>query len=194
MFCIFSSEPDFNLKRYFTYICRYKDIFVKWQAFWTYKKKIKKALHKHMLVQGEMVVLMMLQQHNFAHSCSSWSNKAIKGTNVFILKRPEAAFYCFWKATNWVEGLQEWCDHRKPGLYRLLWQPRHRIRSPSGKKPAPTRETEHWEQVKHGWCHWRSSNEMYFPPPKPGRRRRNRKKPLLWYFVPSHLQCRNVLK
>lgn len=52
-------------------------------------------------------------------------------------------------------------------LYRLLLQSRHKILSPSGKKPAPTSETEHWEQVKHGWCHWRSSNEMYFPPPKP---------------------------
>lgn len=52
-------------------------------------------------------------------------------------------------------------------LYRLLLHSRHRILSPSGKKPAPTSETEHWEQVKHGWCHWRSSNEMYFPPPKP---------------------------
>jgi len=57
-------------------------------------------------------------------------------------------------------------------LYRLLLQSRHRILSgPSGKKPAPTSEAEHWEQVKHGWCHWRSSNEMYFPPPKPGARR-----------------------
>lgn len=54
-------------------------------------------------------------------------------------------------------------------VYRLLLvlQSRHRIWSPLGKKPAPTRETEHSVQVKQGWCHWRSSNEMYFPPPKP---------------------------
>lgn len=35
-------------------------------------------------------------------------------------------------------------------LYRLLLHSRHKILSPSGKKPAPTSETEHWVQVKHG--------------------------------------------
>lgn len=73
------------------------------------------------------------------------------------------------EAESWCEG---WEDVGRL-LYRLLLHSRHRILSPSGKKPAPTSETEHWEQVKHGWCHWRSSNEMYFPPPKPGDTKKN---------------------
>ncbi len=49
----------------------------------------------------------------------------------------------------------------------LALQLLQRIFVPSGKNPAPTRDTEHSEHLKHVWCHWCSSNEMYFPSPKP---------------------------
>lgn len=75
-----------------------------------------------------------------------------------------------WRRVEGVSG--EWRGSGVLRLYRLLLQSRHKILSPSGKKPAPTSETEHWVQVKHGWCHWRSSNEMYFPPPKPAAKKK----------------------
>lgn len=53
------------------------------------------------------------------------------------------------------------------GSQSSLLQSVHRIWPRSGKKPEPTSETEQREHLKHGWCHCRSSKEMYFPSPKP---------------------------
>lgn len=52
-------------------------------------------------------------------------------------------------------------------LQRPLAQSRHRISSLSGTKPFPTSEVVQREQLKQLWCQWRSSKEMYLPPPKP---------------------------
>lgn len=53
------------------------------------------------------------------------------------------------------------------GSQSSLLQSVHRIWPRSGKKPEPTSETEQREHLKHGWCHCRSSKEMYFPSPNP---------------------------
>lgn len=42
-----------------------------------------------------------------------------------------------------------------------------RISSRSVRNPRPTRETEHFLQLKQSLCHWRSSKEMYLLPPRP---------------------------
>lgn len=44
-----------------------------------------------------------------------------------------------------------------------LWQ---RMSSCWVRNSWPTRETEHFAQLKHSPCHWRSSNEMYLAPPR----------------------------
>lgn len=43
----------------------------------------------------------------------------------------------------------------------------HRMSSLSVRKPLPTRDTEHFLQLKQSLCHWRSSKEMYLLPPSP---------------------------
>ena len=45
----------------------------------------------------------------------------------------------------------------------------HRMSSRSVRKPRPTRDTEHFLQLKQSLCHWRSSKEMYLLPPRPER-------------------------
>jgi hypothetical protein len=42
--------------------------------------------------------------------------------------------------------------------------------SRSVRKPRPTRDTEHFLQLKQSLCHWRSSKEMYLLPPSPTRK------------------------
>lgn len=43
----------------------------------------------------------------------------------------------------------------------------HRMSSRSVRKPRPTKDTEHFLQLKQSLCHWRSSKEMYLLPPNP---------------------------
>lgn len=43
----------------------------------------------------------------------------------------------------------------------------HRMSSRSVRKPRPTRDKEHFLQLKQSLCHCRSSKEMYFVPPSP---------------------------
>lgn len=43
----------------------------------------------------------------------------------------------------------------------------HRMSSLSVRKPRPTRDTEHFLQLKQSLCHCRSSKEMYLLPPRP---------------------------
>lgn len=55
-----------------------------------------------------------------------------------------------------------------------------RMSSLSVRKPRPTRDREHFLQLKQSLCHWRSSKEMYFVPPRPVHKRKHR-----WPIAPS---------
>lgn len=65
----------------------------------------------------------------------------------------------------------------RPVAQSSLLQSVHRIWPRSGKKPEPTSETEQREHLKHGWCHCRSSKEMYLPSPNPAETQ-HRRQPL----------------
>lgn len=69
-----------------------------------------------------------------------------------------------------VQGFEDskFLDVSGAGQSSLL-QSVHRIWPRSGKKPEPTSDTEQREHLKHGWCHCRSSKEMYLPSPNPVR-------------------------
>ncbi|TNN37116.1 hypothetical protein EYF80_052712 [Liparis tanakae] len=50
----------------------------------------------------------------------------------------------------------------------------HMMSSRCVRKPRPTSVTEHWLQLKHSLCHWRSSKEMYLAPARPATTKQRR--------------------